>query len=509
MISFNNINDKDTEYKISFGDGKHIDLFLHTGTTLTNKFEIIISSIQKMSEVLGNNFDNFIYCLLSDYQQCDSDEYRYNLLSECVRNIADFANIFVENNDIDYAEFTDKSKKGDSSIFFDENEIKKIIKLSEALKIYSLFSNSESKLSDEYHKKIYNDILGILEANSSFSKIFKLLEVLKLQSIKTIWRDYKDLPQWSFIKFMEVYNIITNSQIIVCKYDQNPIPFFIEIFNNIAKYRNKFKEYGIVYEDDDNSQNDQSHNFLSDKNIKIDLKKLAGKEVINILYQISFNYLTDLCINRSKNVSKEKDVIKLKGRINQIEYISPFWGLIIAPILSSAIGVEHKQILKQSPKKIAVISFYLENLLKSSCNNKFDYLFNLSGYYPISQIPESTTYRLLNISHFINSTLNFPINNIINVGGSRINLVRMIEDFIGKMKTGTIKYCSILTGQQLNKQTDQQLEHELISFLCRYFTGNLETEINKFKEIIENEILGYEFLQKKERLLHPTTTKAQ
>ena len=102
MISFDKINAKDAEYRISFGAEKHIDLFLIPGSTLTNKFKIIIFSIQNMSEVIGDRFDGFIFRFLSDYQSCDSDEDRYNLLSESIEAIVDFADFFIENNKIDY-----------------------------------------------------------------------------------------------------------------------------------------------------------------------------------------------------------------------------------------------------------------------------------------------------------------------------------------------------------------------------------------------------------------------
>ena len=80
-----------------------------------------------------------------------------------------------------------KAKKENSSIFFDESEIKKIIKLSEAFKIYSLFSNTEIGLSEEYHKKIYNDFVEMLNAYDPIVKIHKLLEILSLEYKKTIW----------------------------------------------------------------------------------------------------------------------------------------------------------------------------------------------------------------------------------------------------------------------------------------------------------------------------------
>ena len=117
MISFDKIDDKGIEYKISFGAGKYIDLFLLPNTSITNKFEIIISSIQEMSKVIDGMFDEFICCLLSGYQGCDTDEDRYNLLSEYIEVIAYFSDYFIENNGINYADFADESKKHNFSVF--------------------------------------------------------------------------------------------------------------------------------------------------------------------------------------------------------------------------------------------------------------------------------------------------------------------------------------------------------------------------------------------------------
>ena len=56
--------------------------------------------------------------LLSGYQSCDTDEDRYNLLSEYIEAIAYFADFFIENNGINYAEFADESKKGELQHLF-------------------------------------------------------------------------------------------------------------------------------------------------------------------------------------------------------------------------------------------------------------------------------------------------------------------------------------------------------------------------------------------------------
>lgn len=486
MIFFNKINSKETEYSLVFGNGKHIDIFLIPGT-ITNKFEIIITSIQKMSAVIGENFDKFIFSLLSNYQNCDSDECRYNFLHKNLGTMVNYADFFVENNGVDYAEFADENKKSESSIFFDENEIKTIIKLSESLKIYALCSNTEFRLSFEYHKKIYNEFIDILTADKVPSKIFELCDYLKLQCQKTIWHNYDNLSHYSFIKVMKAFDTITSKGLIVCSYEKNPIPLFIAIFNKTAGWRDEYKEDVIIYEDHE-SQNDRDDKFLFNERIHVDLKQIIIKDLLSKFEEKSFSFLVDSYRDQTVKMSVRKEDILLKKRLKQIKHISPFWEFIIAPIFSKASGIHYNFLRKQSPKRVGVMSFYLAHLLRHLFNNKFIYLFSLAAYYPESEIPESTTYRLTNVSHLINSTLNFSNDDLRRIFGSRIKFARIIGEFIGKMRIGTAKYCNILTGQAMGSIDFKQIEIETIDYLTSFFSGNLRTEIQGLEEYIRTAI---------------------
>jgi len=474
MISFNKINGKDTEYRLVFGNGKNLDIFLLPRKTLTNKFEIIISSIQKMSEVIGENFDNFIYYLLSKYQNFDSNENRYKFLHINLKTIVNYADFFVENNGVAYAEFANENKKSESNIFFDENGIKNIIKLSETLKIYSLCSNTEMELNKEYHKQIYNEFIDILDINKVVSKILKLLESLGEKSKKTIWRSYDNLSHYSFAKVMEAFNIITSQGITICSYKQNPIPLFVEIFNNIAVWRDKNKEAGIGYENDE-SQNDRDDKFSFNERKQIDLKRIFEGDILIKFEQTSYSFLLDSYRDQIRKFSRKEGNKLLKNRINQIKHISPFWEFIILPIFSKASGIHYSFLRKQSPKRMAVMSFYLAHLLKHLNKCKLLYLFNLAAYYPESEIPESTTYRLNN---------NFLNDDLMKTVGSRVNFVRIIENFVGKMRIRTVRYSNILTGQAMVSIDFNQIEVETIDYLTKYFSGNLKTQIEELEEYI-------------------------
>ena len=99
----------------------------------------------------------------------------------------------------------------------------------------------------------------------------------------------------------------------------------------------------MIY-DDDESQKDKDDNILTPLRIHMDQKRLADKNVLNELNQISFNYLVESYINQRKKFKDHEkiDIELLKDRINQINYISPFWEIILAPLLSKSIGVKYQ-----------------------------------------------------------------------------------------------------------------------------------------------------------------------
>jgi hypothetical protein len=272
------------------------------------------------------------------------------------------------------------------------------------------------------------------------------------------------------------------------------------MFSESAQWRDPYKEKGIVYDESDNDggdddDSDESHkdkddNLLTPLRKHIDLKRLADKNILNKLHEISFNYLAESYINQRKKIKNiEKiDIDVLRYRINKINYISPFWEIILVPILSKSIGLNLKYLLKQSPKKVAVISFYLGHQLKSLFNQTFYSFLDLSVYYPKSKVPESTKYRLKNISHFINSTLKYSMHDIHINWGSRIRLVRLIEDFIGKMKTKTANYSNILTGKHMGRIDFDQIEEKTIDYLDMYFLKNLKYEARELEKIISKDI---------------------
>ena len=103
-------------------------------------------------------FDEHIFNFVNDYQKCSNEDDRYDILIRNVEETFRFSDFFIEENNIDYTGFVDESQRTNDSIFFDINDIKKIAKLSQALKIYSLVLNTDFGVS---HEKVQEHISPI------------------------------------------------------------------------------------------------------------------------------------------------------------------------------------------------------------------------------------------------------------------------------------------------------------------------------------------------------------
>ena len=77
MISFRKLvkpDGKATIWKIKSDHGKEFDLNLLPKNSITRKFKEVTSGISAMSKVLGEDFDQYIFELLSDYRLCTTDD---------------------------------------------------------------------------------------------------------------------------------------------------------------------------------------------------------------------------------------------------------------------------------------------------------------------------------------------------------------------------------------------------------------------------------------------------
>jgi hypothetical protein len=436
-----------------------------------------------MSEIMGKVFDDYIFNFVNGYQKCDTEDERYAFLKENVNKTLQFSTVFVSENNINYAEFADESQRTNDSVFFDTKDILKIFKLSQSLKIYSIVLNTETGIDLENRRAIWNKFITLLKADHLPSKLHKFLEIISINEKNNKIRDYSensvaDDEDNIDNLILETLNIILFEKLITHDYKRNPIPFFVGILNTNIKYGGKYKpDNSIVFIDDD--EVDKIEDKISRRGSTE--KNRADKNILKQLYRISLFYLSS--VYKSTHNSKIGNQ-KYKKILENIEYTSPFWNTILAPALSKPIGIGCEKLREIPPKQAAVISFYSVVKLNFIFKKKYQNLFRLAYLFPINS-PDFRFYRLKKVSQFINATLQFPVKDLSSIGGSRIYTLRLIEDFIGKIKS--TPFCSICTGHVINNIQTEELEIETIDYIVRYFTKGFEKEIKEFDEVIQND----------------------
>jgi len=470
------------EYQLLCCTKNPLYISLLPNNTISKNFDSVISSIQAMSGTIGKVFDDFIFNLISDYQECDNEKTRFIVLEKNVKKAFHFSKVFVNLNYVDYEKFADQSKRTKGSIFFDSKDIENFIKLSHALKIYSIVLNTEAGIGIEYRRTINDQFITLLKADDLPKRLHNFLKIFSIIAKKNKIRDYseKKIDDEDNIDNLiwETFNFILYEGLISHDYKKNPIPFFVGILNTNIKYGGKYKPANsTVFIEDD--EVDKIEDKISKRESRE--KNIADNFTLNWLYRISLFYLSSAYKSTHKSKIGNQKYVKI---LEKIEYTSPFWVAILAPILLKTAGIGYEKLREISPKQAAVISFYFGIKLNSIFKKKYQNLFRLAYLFPINS-PDFRFYRLKNVSQFINAAIQFPIKDLSPIRGSRIFIVRLIEDFIGKIKSTPFR--SICTGYVINKNQTEKLESETIDYIVKYFTNGFEKEIKEFEEAVQNE----------------------
>jgi len=470
------------EYQILSCTKKPLYISLLPKNTISKRFDSVISSLQAMSEILGKVFDDHIFNFVNGYQKCDTEDDKYAFLNQNVKATLQFSTVFVSVNNIDYAGFADETQKTNDSIFFCSKDIIKIIKLSQAMKIYSIVLNTEAGICHEKKQNLYYQFLTLLKADYLPPKLLKFLKILSINAKKNKIRDYSekkvdDDEDNIDSLVLETFKFILYEGLIRHDYKRNPIPFFAGIFYTNIKYGGKYqKDFAF-------DLNDDEVETIEDKISRRESREkiIADNFTLNRLYDISLFYLSN---TYEGHLKAETSNVNYSKFLEKIEYTSPFWDAILAPLLSKSTGIRYEKLREIYPQQAAAISFYSGMKLNLIFNPKYQNLFGLAFLFPINP-PKFHNYRLKNVSQFINATLQFPIKVLPCMGGSRIHIVRLIEDFIGKIKS--TPFCSNNTGDLIkNIQTDK-IETETIDYIVRYVTNGFEQELKEFETAIWND----------------------
>jgi hypothetical protein len=410
---------------------------------------------------------------------------RSKVLENSVNKTIQFSTVFLSSGSSLYADFSNKERTTNDSFFFDLNDMKKILKLSVSLKIYSIFLYAEKGINIDNTRKVYDKFLTLLKANDLPKKIMEFLRIIAIKTnmrlIKYGIKNYKEEDESIDVCVFEAFKFVFNYGLIIHDYKRNPIPFFGKIIEKEVEYSKCKKQK--IYIDDIEKLDGKIDGTIYKK--KPEESVFVEDLILKKLYNTSKYFLSRMHQNNGENKKPKTGPI---GHIDKIENISPIWEFILAPILEKAISINCKPLLKVRPIHVACISFYLGHQLNTIFLNQYTNFFNISFLFPTKPATKRF-YRLKNVSFFINSTHHIPIYDSFIFNGSRINIVRILESFFGRILSTEFK--STFNGRSEKIDINDEFEKETINLVLKFLKGNVQNELDKLRKILGEDLQIY------------------
>ena len=467
MIKFENMGKR--KYNINRVEGEEIKLITDLDlmfSPITNKFFRLTEFVEDCSEKLGVEFDDWFCKLITDYKE---SKYDYSIIRNNIDQLKDYCDKYLDIVGINFEDYINRSKASKNSIFFDADEIKKVIQASNYLKIYFVIGqDSRMKLVNKFHKETYNKLIGDINDNNIIYKLFKIV------SSKTYEYNYTDKYMWDYIKTIyckttdmhvfSIFNFIMNNILVTCRTDSNPIPYLISVIDESIKWilKNIYKD-AIIYSETISTQDVYTIQG------KDNLSSYAHNDTIGKLLIISYNQL--------ENAGIEK-IEPFKNTLNGLKEISLFANYITYPIMSKVLDIPYRHFLTLSVSNAYLLNLLLHDLLPEDFKNQYPVLSRMLLYYNKQKPILKTTYKVKNIDVFtetLGTFLSFKNN---------ITPYDFYSSVIGKLSRNT--YASFVNDQEIVNFPLAKLEVDIIKFYNDYFDNRHETLFDGLREKVDN-----------------------
>ena len=457
-------------------DEKHepIKLML-LASSVTNKYFIVTKFIEGVAELCGEDFSDWFMQLLID---CENEELRPKVIIDNIPKLKEYADAYLDSQEIDFSQFVDESKVKKNSILFLPEEIEKIIRLSCYLKIYSVISNNEIlKLGQTLHREVYNKLASEIVETDVVRKIYDVIKT------KTFRYNLTDRFMWEYIKnvqgkdigvhVIEIFNFIMNHILILCEEDKNPITYFVGVIDESVKWflRSVYKG-SIVYDDSISTEDIQGINTDN-------LKTYSYNDTLGRLKGIAYEKIYEMLqrqatlIVENKPDQGDENIISFHERASEIEFVSPLCETLVYPVLSKMTDIPYHHFKTLSPEHAAVISVYMQNLFRVAFATDYKDLFALLNFYPTRSPSLTTTYKIKSVHEYIDAQDQHQ-----NFYGFNTKILphALLCHYVGRVSR--VDFCDILTGKKLGGIPLSKIEHSMIQFFTLYFANKLDREID-------------------------------
>jgi len=487
------------KWELSFDDWNLELNLISSPATVTNSFHIVADFLVDMSEK-SPDFEIWLRNFMFEYTKMGvpkeikpddetiikkSTKGRFDLIISEIDNMKKFVDDYIEKLEIDFSQFVDESKAKKSSILFRADEIKKIIKLSGCMKVYSLISNVESmRLDNRLHKRIYNEFTAQLADTEIIRKIYDVVKT------KTFRYSITDKYMWEYIRSLlckeiedhviEVFNFIMSSILVLCVPQKNPITYFVGVIDESVKWflRSVYKDT-IIYDDTMSTDELQTPkvdnlNAFCYNDTLARLKSIAFKK---LYAEIEEAYNTEF-----RETQLQDELNQFQVRVESIEYVSPLCDGITFPVISNLTNIPYHYFRNLPPDQAATLSVYTSQLMKKCFGDEFEAVIKMLEYYPEDQPSLTTTYIIKNTELYINLFNQhkdfFSFNN-------KTYLYSALCHYVGRVSR--IDFVHLITGKKLGGIPLTKIEEGMIIFYIKLFSNQFENEFDKMRKIMNSD----------------------
>lgn len=432
---------------------------------ITNKFDKLIEFIEDCSVKFGVAFDDWYCGMISRYIESNYD---YQIIRENVPMLKSWCDQYIVASGVNFEDYINRAKVSKNSIFFDAQDIEKIIKVANYLKIYFVFSSdSNLKLSQKFHKEVYNDLVAPI---SSTNIVFKLYKIV---ASKTYEYNHTDKYMWEYIKaihckttdmhIISIFNFIMNNIMVTCHTTQNPIPYLISVIDESIKWilKNIYKD-AVVYSDTISTQD------VYTVQGKDNLRTYAHNDTIGKLLIATYNRIEKAGIN---------DIESFKRIISSLKEQSLFANYVTYPILSKVLDIPYRHFTTIPVSNAYLLNVFLYTYLDDDFRVKYPTISSMLLFYNTERPIAKTTYKIKNLPTFfenVGTFLSFK-NNMASYD--------LFSSIIGKMTRNS--YLSLVSEGQSKNLTIAKAETDIIHFFSDYFDNRLDGVYQKLQDDID------------------------
>jgi len=432
---------------------------------ITNKFPKLMEFLEDASDKLGPEFDQWFITMVADYK---STNYDYLVIKRNIPLLKNWCDQYLVKLNINFENYINRSKISKNSIFFDAEEIEKIIKASNYLKIYFIIAQDvEMKLVNKFHKETYNELIKDINNNNIIYKLFKIV------SSKTYEYNYTDKYMWDYIKTIyckttdmhvfSIFNFLMNNILVTCSATNNPIPYLISVIDESIKWilKNIYKD-AIIYSDTISTQDVYTIQG------KDNLSSYAHNDTAGKLLIISYNQLETIGID---NIESFKSVL------NGLKEISLFSNYITYPILSKVLDIPYRHFLTLSVSNSYLLNILLFSILPDEFKKKYPVMSKMLLYYNKQKPILKTTYKVKNIDVFTETIGTFLSFKNVNTPYD------FYSNIVGKISRNT--YSSFTSDQEIMNFPLAKLETDIVKFYNDYFDNRLDPLFDELRAKID------------------------